>query len=96
MTDIVERLRDWMTIDQTTSPASRMAEAAYEIESLRQQLADIKREWATADSHKEDYAEKLEQQLAECKLCLAEIVRISDRKHDAWDRAKQLLAMELE
>jgi hypothetical protein len=32
-----------------------------------QQLADIKREWATADSHKEDYAEKLEQQLAECQ-----------------------------
>ena len=40
MTDIVERLRDWMTIDQTTSPASRMAEAAYEIQSLRQQLAE--------------------------------------------------------
>lgn len=34
-------------------------------ESLRQQLADIKREWATADSHKEDYAEKLERQIAD-------------------------------
>jgi hypothetical protein len=38
-----------------------------ENELLRQQLADIKREWSIADSHKEDYAEKLEQQLAQCQ-----------------------------
>jgi hypothetical protein len=52
----------------------------YEVESLRQQLADIKREWSIADSHKEDYAEKLERQLAECqqKLEMAEAVIAGD------------------
>ena len=63
MTDIVERLRDWMTIDQTTSPASRMAEAAYEIESLRKQLAEVIDECG-------EYAcenNGLKQQLAECQ-----------------------------
>jgi len=47
-----------------------------EIESLRQQLADIKREWSIADSHKEDYAEKLERQLAECQAWKDDVVNM--------------------
>jgi septal ring factor EnvC (AmiA/AmiB activator) len=63
MTDIVERLRDWMTIDQTTSPASRMAEAAYEIQSLRQQLAEC--QYTLARSHAN--WTKSDKELTECQ-----------------------------
>jgi 16S rRNA C967 or C1407 C5-methylase (RsmB/RsmF family) len=51
-------------------------------ESLCKQLADIKREWATADSHKEDYAEKLEQQLAECQA--QRLLELESVRHFAW------------
>lgn len=30
--------------------------------------------------------------LVECAEALPEVIRISDRKHDAWDRAKAALA----
>jgi hypothetical protein len=37
-------------------------------------------------------AAALEAQFAEAIAVLGEVVRISDRKHDAWDRAHALIA----
>jgi len=77
MSDIVERLRDWMTVDQTTTPASRMAEAAHEIESLRATLDGLKPDprcdascMFSCHGEAKYLIESLRQQLAECQALL--------------------------
>ena len=87
MTDHIEALyehREALLID--------LAASLKREDALKQQLEETQ---LRAESFEGSF-NACEKQLAECKLCLAEIVRISDRKHDAWDRAKQLLAKELE
>lgn len=41
---------------------------------------------------KDKRIEELERDLKEMREALAEVVRISDRKHNAWDRAHAILA----
>lgn len=46
---------------------------------------------SACSSHETQRAEKAEADLARALEILAEVVRISDRKHDAWDAAHELL-----
>jgi chromosome segregation ATPase len=109
MTDIVEQLENATRRAEYWKLEHIAANA--EIESLRQQLSEWTTLFSEWDSPGEVHEaliglqkdiNALRQQLAGCredrqrlKESLAEVVLISDRRHDAWLKAKRLLAKEM-
>ena len=75
-------------IDAGESCKAQLAAKDQEIEALK---AEAERERADADAaiRRLHAAEEREKHLRDA---LAEVVAISDRKHDAWDRAKAMLS----
>ena len=72
-------------IDLNTEPMLRNQQA--EIDFLKKEILEKHEDW----KHEGQQAANARAEIEALKKVLQEVVRISDRKHNAWDKAKELL-----
>ena len=72
-------------IDLNTEPMLRQQQN--EIEFLKKEILEKHEDW----KHEGQQAANARAEIEALKKVLQEVVRISDRKHNAWDKAKELL-----
>ena len=72
-------------IDLNTEPMLRQQQA--EIDFLKKEILEKHEDW----KHEGQQAANARAEIEALKKVLQEVVRISDRNHDAWNKAKELL-----
>lgn len=101
-TETQQQVYEWQRQYKTVS--LELDQARFEIEALQRKLNEysnaLQECQANADQNKESVEEMAATLLATTQDCAAmrsaleEVVRLSDRKHNAWDRAKAALALD--
>jgi len=81
LNELSQKLEDHLT-DQDIQDAQELLDDTY------QEVVDIRGELAEAQAE----IDALKQQNAELISAFSEVLRISDRQHDAWEAAKKAIA----
>lgn len=96
--ELADVLRNWIgNREQLLAAANILQDQAKEIEHLKKIVEDaIKQAFYEDDYYKlKEKFDAQTQEIEQLKEVLEKIIVISDRKHDAWDQAKDLLKKDM-